>query len=500
MISFFRKSHKWLGIILACFLLMFAASGIILNHRRFFSGVDLSRKLMPREHRYVNWNNASVKGSLHVDGDSILLYGNVGIWLTGKDFESFRDFNEGFPKGIDSRKISSLYMTPDGELFAGSYFGLYHLEKDKGVWQRVELPIGEDRVVDLAGKGDTLLVLTRSLLLQSTDYERFSVHQLPAPVNYDDRVGLFKTIWVIHSGEIYGQVGKLIVDAVGLILIFLVLTGLIFFVNRHRIRGRKRRGKEVKPQVSARRWSLKWHNKVGWMALVLLLLTTGTGMFLRPPLLIAIVTKKVNKIPHTKLDSPNPWFDKLRALRYDQETGAYILSTSDGFYLADTSLSVELQEAVAQPPVSVMGINVFEEMAPGTWLVGSFSGLYVWIPQKGIVVDRISGKPWQPGGRPAPSTGMNMISGISRDFGSSGALFDYNLGVLTPQDGPAFPEMPEVISRSPVSLWNAALEVHTGRIYKPLLGGFSSLVVPLVGLLTLLMSLAGFIVWFKKYR
>ena len=94
------------------------------------------------------------------------------------------------------------------------------------------MPVKEKNIVDIIQKQDTILVLTRSSLLKTTDLYNFSVSQLPPPENYDNKTGLFKTLWVIHSGEIYGIAGKIIVDFAGLVFAFLTITGFIVFVNK----------------------------------------------------------------------------------------------------------------------------------------------------------------------------------------------------------------------------------------------------------------------------
>jgi hypothetical protein len=40
MLRLFRKYHKWFGLIATVFILFFAVSGIILNHRNLLSGID----------------------------------------------------------------------------------------------------------------------------------------------------------------------------------------------------------------------------------------------------------------------------------------------------------------------------------------------------------------------------------------------------------------------------------------------------------------------------
>ena len=77
MLKSIRKYHKWFSLFATLFILFFAVSGIILNHRDLFSGIDISRKLLTRVYRYQNWNLASIKGVERFGRDSVLVFGNV---------------------------------------------------------------------------------------------------------------------------------------------------------------------------------------------------------------------------------------------------------------------------------------------------------------------------------------------------------------------------------------------------------------------------------------
>jgi hypothetical protein len=64
-----------------------------------------------------------------------------------------------------------------------------------------------------------------------------------------------------------------------------------------------------------------------------------------------------------------------------------------------------------------------------------------------------------------------------------------------------FGEMsPEIIQKSPISLWNLSLEIHTGRIFEPLLGMFYILYVPFAGICILIVLISGFFIWWMGYR
>ncbi len=45
------------------------------------------------------------------------------------------------------------------------------------------------------------------------------------------RLTVFRTIWLLHSGELFGSIGKLIVDGIAIILVLLCITGLIFWLK-----------------------------------------------------------------------------------------------------------------------------------------------------------------------------------------------------------------------------------------------------------------------------
>jgi hypothetical protein len=469
-----------------------------MNHRQLFSPVDVSRNLLPHNYRYENWNLAAVRGSEQTERDSLLIYGNIGIWKTDGDFRRFTDFNQGFPKGIDNRKIYSVKRFKN-DIYAGTHMGLFRRSVNSSAWTKVKLGLQKERIADLELKNDTLLVLTRHFLLKSGDGKTFQKIQLPEPVGYERKTGLFNTLWELHSGELWGITGKLIVDLLGLLTIFLSVTGLLHFFFPKIIKRRSRRKKPVKPLARATKKNLRWHNVVGYIFALFLLINTFSGMHLRPPLLIAIASKQVGIIPGTHLDSPNPWLDKLRRVHWDSQNSVYIFSTSEGFYFADENFSGRLQPAPSQPPVSIMGCNVFKPLKGNNYLVGSFSGMFIWNIHSGAVTNFFTGKPYVPPTGMTSPIGADMAAGLV-EGNNSAFWFDYNSGAIS-LTGDIFPEMPEELrKKSTMSLWNVSLEIHTGRIFEHLLGPFYILYVPLAGICLLIVLISGFVVWWKVHR
>lgn len=463
---------------------MFAVSGIILNHRNTYGKINVSRKYLPSKFQYTNWNNGLLRGTICL-GDSILVYGAGGIYLTDSLAEDYYDFNAGLPESADSRNIRSIVQTPNGHLFAAAPYDLYTYTDS--VWTNIPLDIltgmYPTRLNDLTTRGDTLVVLSRNELLVSLPpYNHFQRVTLKQPADYNGKVTLFRVMWLLHSGELFGLAGKIITDILAAILILLSVTGIAISLH------------SLLPQI--RRFSLIWHERLGRWTIILTLLLCITGWALRPPLLIALVKCKVSPIPGTILSTDNPWNDKLRMIRWDNVRSEWLLSTSEGFFTL-SSFSDTPQKDPSAPPVSVMGINVLEKgrQQAGTnqaqtdrWIVGSFSGLFVWDRQSGKAYDYYTGEP-------APQTagapfGKLAVSGYTDDFPFGPVTATYYEGAVVPNTEsptPAFVNsadmpQPDEMRTLPISLWSLALEVHTGRIYTFMMGAETLLYIFIAGI------------------
>ena len=504
-----RRLHKWVGLVLTFFVFMFALSGIFLNHRTAITRWDLPRRWMPRQYVYDNWNNGAVVGTLRMGPDSVMLYGSNGVWMADTFCRGLSPCSDGLRPGADNRNIRAVTATPDGRLFAISAHTLYRFDGTARRWQEAgrTLPSGE-ALTDVQAVGDTLFVVTRSqIYAAATPYDRFTTLPLPAPDDYDPRVSLFKTIWVTHSGDLFGLPGRLLIDLVGLVVVALCLTGLVVTLFDIPIRLRKRRGDSALPLRRAWTFSFLWHNRLGSLFIVLLLLIVVTGMFLRPPLLIPIARTQVKPLPGSTLRSDNPWHDRLRRLRYDAEGHRWLLAASSGIYAFPT-FGAQPRKLDNTPPVSVMGLNVWQQTSPGQWVVGSFSGIYGWDMTDGSVTDYDTGLPLDEmggygrrggGGRP---TFSNPVSGFSADFAQGAVVFDYGRGARIASDPEAaFAPMPDVFARGGrISFWNFCLELHVGRLYRSFLFAFTDFYIFLAGLLMLLVVVSGYIVYRRKYR
>lgn len=539
-----KKYHRWLGLVLSVFMLVFCVSGIILNHREVFSGCEVSRKWLPESYYIKNFNNGVVKGTVvkksaahslsSENCASVLVYGCAGVFLTDSRLSTWQDFNAGLPESIDERNVRHVVKAKDGSLWCAALRDVYRYDENSHRWKKVELPGNEERIMDVALAKDsmTVVALTRSRVFtivpfvqygeivkigkSSSETYRVESKIIPAPKKYEPKTTLFKLVWHLHSGEFFGLPGKLVVDAIALVLIVLSITGILLFILPYGIRRAKKLAAKARMKRLGKQfaWNMKWHNKIGYVTIVLTLWIAITGMCLRPPLMVPLV---LSKLPQAVGEDGNVWQDKLRAIRWDAVQGDWLVSTSEGFLRVDEDFSQapKMLPDDECPKLSPMGVTVWESDGKGGWIVGSFRGIYRWNPVNhslNQILDYFTGKP-------SEKTSMipisdNLVCGYSEDFlGGKPLVFDFAKGVEDAKgqavalcnDEPKKSRNEESMSdliceTAPMSLWNVALELHVGRCYSPFLGPLSDLFVFLSGLLITLVLLSGYIISHRRRK
>ena len=123
---------------------------------------------------------------------------------------------------------------PMANYFAVSTHSVYRNNGKGTQWYDISEQLhSRDFYTDVQCIGDTLIVLSRSHIYTSVyPYDDFQKIELLAPTDYKNRVSLFKTLWKLHSGELFGLPGKLLVDFIGIVTVILCLTGLIIFFSK----------------------------------------------------------------------------------------------------------------------------------------------------------------------------------------------------------------------------------------------------------------------------
>lgn len=483
-----HRQHKWSGIAVSIFLVLFCISGIILNHRSAWGGAEVSRTLLPPFYRYKGWDQGMIRGTVAM-GDSVVAYGTAGAWLLSRDGSFIRDFNSGLPPAQINRNVRAIVRTAGDSLLMLTTDALYLQTPESRKWKAVRIPsVNGERLSDLTLAGDTLVLASRSSLFRTTlPRLEFEKVPLPAPVDADiSGSTALRTAWSLHGNLLLGAPGKIIVDAVGLVIALLAISGIVIWLMPKRIRSIARSNHDTKNKVAhasgtLRGW-VKAHSWVGKVTIIFTILLCFTGMLLRPPLMVPLALWKT----HPKQAEENIWKDKLRMVRYDADAGEWLISTSAGFF-AMPKLGAEPMRAAGAPPVSVMGLNVWMRVDSTKWLCGSLSGMYVWDRKAEKSTDWFTGQPAPV--KPGPPFGSRPVAGYTRDFRGEAFPVYFDAGTdRLPQ--------PSELSTLPMPLYNVALETHTGRIY---FGNSATyFFIPLIGLLTLWCLISGWEVRRRK--
>ena len=116
-----------------------------------------------------------------------------------------------------------------------------------------------------------------------------------------------------------------------------------------------------------------------------------------------------------------------------------------------------------------------------------------------MVYDYIDKKPYLPPAAKSRPLGKYLVSGYSNDFQASDLIFEYGHGAFSLKRE-KFAAMPKEIEKQGISLWNVALEIHTGRIFENILRGFYILIVHITGLSLMFILISGFILWYQLHR
>jgi len=279
-----RWLHKWLGLFLVLFLSWMSISGILLNHPDLIAPFSVPRYLVPHQYHPHNWNRSGLIAAVDFPDDSkkLVVGGKLGIWFSQDGGYSFTPFMTGLPQAPYYRKTYDLAQIHNSEwMLAGTESGLYRRKVLESTWVRLALTADNEPVHRIIPMDNSVLVFTDSHIysgIVTPDTIKFK-DQTPAREESDPAVPLVDLFFNLHDGSIWGLPGKLLIDALGLSILFLSVSAVILWIAPSLYRKKGQRSKRSRLiQVMNR-----YHLQLGiWLA-VLLLISGGTGLFLRPP-------------------------------------------------------------------------------------------------------------------------------------------------------------------------------------------------------------------------
>jgi hypothetical protein len=492
--------HKYLALATLIYCLWMALSGIALNHPQLLKNFSLPNQIMPANYQYHDWNRMSWRDATfsHYQNNILYVAGKEGVWQSLNQGKNFTPVSTGFPNSAYEKDTFCLLLADHEHqetLFAGTRSGLFYFQ-DKS-WRRVEHPLlGTEPVVDLIQVEQQILAFTKSAAFKTNvtaNPPLFTPLPLPRKLSNVPKMPLFRWLRKVHDGSIFGFKGRLLADLIGLLLLFLSLSGcVIWYVKR----GKKRRKKTL---LAGKIFALsyRWHIKLGIIGALFIAITALSGAFSHPPLLLTIARFKTpaSLLPQSRTD--NPWDEQIQRAAYLKSKKRLILATKQGLFSGPIDGSRNFVKLPDTLPIHGMGALVFESLDDNRLLIGSFSGLYLWDTARQIVM-QLKAKPrgnspdW---GRPI------MVAGVAVFQGEPLLAIDYESGIKPLRwRNQLIPNMPNVIrEQSRISLWHALFELHNGRIFEQYIGPFYWLITPAGGILFCMILLTGSLLWFRRH-
>lgn len=241
----------------------------------------------------------------------------------------------------------------------------------------------------------------------------------------------------------------------------------------------------------------KYHLRLGILSAGFLLLFGLTGFFMRPPMLM-LLAGDVSAAWYPGPLPANPWQHKIENALYDPADETVLIQASDGVWRGPADLSEPFTRINLPAPIFVMGATVFDTQPNGSYLVGSFSGLYRVDPVANRAINLLvdEAPDVQRSMRPAAT----MVTGWLTSPDGDAYIATHYQGLVANNDEAAEAlQMPaQVREQYRMPLWNYLFEVHNGRFFQEWLGGGYILIVPLGALLLVLITLTGVYDWLRN--
>ncbi len=484
------KLHKVLGLFFTPILLFIAISGIGLNHSNIIKSLSLPISSLPENYHFKQWNRGVIQALVKDEKGGIYAAGKNGLGYFIDD--SYQQINNPLATNSWQNFIYSLYYDNDNEqLFIGSRDGLFRYEITTQHWHYYSETIEQGIVSIVKSKQSNTLIAIANYQLFTLDVTAKQETSIKAKkhaitlAESSQTTPLFRFIFALHSGELLGLTGVLLMDLMALSLIYFCLSGLYYWLFPKIIRKKVLNKKYQIKGARAFRWLAKHHNHWGLVLAPLLVISAATAIVMRPPGLLLITSGHSPIEVYSSHASNNIPYKITKAALLENKL---VLLTSDGVFSGDLN-STKFKQVKFSVPVHGMGATIFQQQDNGSVLVGSFSGLYTWQEMSDEFEEvRL----------PEKITGILPVAAYQSKAGL--IVFDFFKGKLFDQ-GSEFSNMPESINnKAEMGLWNFFFELHNLRIFEHYIGPFYLLLLLALALSLLTITVTGVIQYFRKHK
>jgi len=499
--------HKWIGLFILIIMILMSLSGIILNHPETFSEFNVDKSYVPKQYHLENWNRSSLisikflSDSANSDG---FIYGNTGIYYIDNNGIISNIMTEPFPKSAWNRRTKSIEIVKfngNKSLLAGTFDGLYLYDIPTRNWRKIELNGKSKRIQKILVNNCIINVFTESELYRGK-LEKLEFRSVKLIKNVEeDRISILQLFFKLHSGDFLGIFGRLIFDAIAIIITFLSVSAIYIWIYPKKRKFDSKRGVEhKKTQLNIFKIFNKYHLKLGIYTSIFLLIIAGTGLFMRPPFIGYILSGSIPEKYYPGISYENKFKGQIRNALYEKTTGKFLLDTKDGVWVETLHDSNKFHRIDLPVPIFAMGATVFEQDNQGDLLIGSFAGLFkintttgkpINLTRGNLSINNSSGRPSE-----------NLITGYFKDNNGNEYFTSHFTGLngLNNKNLSKY-SMPKFISDEfKLSLWHYAFEIHNARFFFDWIGNLYILVIPVLSILFLIIILTGIFDWIWRKR
>jgi hypothetical protein len=495
-----KAIHKYLGLVLVLYLMWMSLTGILLNHPQLISGISVPQFLVPKSYHIKDWHRGALKSVIYADSTTAFAFGKQGIFKTNDSGKSFHYFMKGeFPVSAYNRKTSDLFLNNE-KLIASTKKGFYISDINNGNWVKLATLAKVYDAIKVVKTNKYLIAVSSSNIYRAIDNGEYQFKLLETSrTEKSNSISLIEFFFMLHDGTIWGFPGKLLWDGFALILFFLSLSAIYIWFLPKKWKRKKNNGKPRKlKERKLFKFFYKYHLKLGIWVVTFLIIIVGTGMFIHPPLIVAIMGGSIPKQYVPTVIGNNPWKKKIRNILYDKARNKLLID-ADGLWEVDDEMTTSFTRSPIRAQIFAMGATVFESANDSSLLIGSFGGLHKFETVNSEAKNIL---PIDPNAKKSRSgLGQFMVTGYFETPQGEKFFNTHRKGLLN-IDGTKNTKkflMPSfIVEDYRMSLWNYAFEIHNGRMFKSLVGFFYLFVNPLLGLLTIIMLLTGVFDWLYR--
>lgn len=506
-----RLTHKLLGLFLIPYGVLMGLSGILVNHPEWIESCELPLWLVPEQYVARDFERETLRQLVYSQRDPHVAYlgGSEGVWRSRDGGRTFAACDGGFPVAAAQKDTHALLLIEDetrNVLLAGTDHGLFALDVSVPGerWQRVPLGSTPEPVRSLLRIEDDLVAVTTSdafrahlptLAFEALDLRRHVTEDAAAR-----RTNLVTYLFDLHSGALFGWLGKLLYDVVGVVTAFLSVSAFYLWYHPRNTRRRRQRQQPVRGgRTTARsvfRWLLRTHLKIGIWISPILVVMAATGLFMRPPLIMVPAQASLDAAWHWNQPSLERLDGRILRVHHEATRRRILLEAKDGFYATDDRFEQPLEEIDFPLPVHVMGTNVLTTDRDGALIAGSFSGGFRLDPLSGDARDLMTTEIARDVSRMRLAS--HMVTGYFETPAGERFATTFEQGIVpigdARRDGRF--QMPDAMRNGQtLSLWKFAFELHNGRYFRDWIG-FVAFLLPILGsLLFLLLTATGVYDW-----